>query len=1426
MKFNYINFLTGLGITLFATPVAAQSIIPATDGTGTMININGNQVNISGGAFSSDGTNLFHRFGQFGVDTNQIVNFLSNPQIQNILAGVNGGNASIIDGLIQVTGGNSNLYLMNPAGIIFGRNATLNVSADFVATTATGIGLGDSWFNAFGSNDYASLNGNPWQFAFDASPPGAIVNAGNLTVTSQHNVTLLGGTVINNGTINAPGGNINLASVPGTSLVRISQPGHILGLEVELPRDTNGEIIPITPLDLPTLLTNSGTDTGITVNPDYSLQLNNSGVAIPFQIGTTLISGNLDVSSSLGGNINIIGNQIGLIGATINASGIYGGGDIRIGGDKQGNGPIPNANSTYISPDSTIKADAVEVGKGGQIIVFAEEVARILGKLSARGGGDDGDGGFVETSGLWELEIATTPDVGTGEWLIDPYNIEIVPAGNAPVNINPVNPFAATGNNAQIPVNLILDALNGGSSVTLTTSGGGNQAGNIIVNAAINFYNRGADNTLTLEADNDIVINQPIYGDFYSIDSLNLRLMAGGDIDINANISTRGGNFKSDSTNFNSQGIAISTAGRDTVGNINISTTQDITTGTFRAERRSSSTTPSAGSITLNAGGKITALDDIYTRVRDDAKADGGLISITANGDIIITTIQSGTSMGDGGDIIILSREGSITFNGAVLSSFPFDQVGNGGNITLIAPEGIFTKEIVSGVADGNAGNIKLISDNTIKINPGSLAGYLRYYFRNNCNDPCEGVEFNDDGSTTITEEFFHQFPEFFVAQTNGWSLTGVITIEGLTAPQPQIPEPTPPANPPALPPAQPDTTAPTPLPTTPVIADTTAPAPLPPTPVIADTTAPAPLPATQPDTTAPAAPQNISLQDVIDNAIAGTGGNVALSSINWSIIANTLFSGNGGDVNLQAQGDIQTGDQDTLAPEKGDGGDILNTSKYDRVATGNLNASANDGNAGEVYLQALLAIATKNVNTSTITGIGGDVIVISEEGSIQTEAIDARSQTNQDGDINLVAPKGKIITADLLSNYINQIDQQQLEETVELLDESLTVEFTRRFGKASDRILSITDIKKMLGSIATTTGQKPAVIYAIAHPDITIKGEGLSFESSLAVILITPDGKPVVKSIPIEEFSRFQSLIPEFRGEVKNLTEKKWSAAKELYQMLITSIEPDLQAAGIDTLLFSVNDRMRSLPFAALYDGKQFLGEKYQIALIPSVTLTNASYETLQDFPVLAMGSSDFQKFGLDPLPAVPVEVEVITKQLWQGSAFLNQAFTFNNLQTQRQENAYRLIHLATHAKFSDKDAYIQLWDRKLRLDSMRELELYNQPQVELLVLSACETAIGNEEAEMGFAGLAFRTGVKTALASLWEVEDSGTLGLMTEFYSQLSDSKTKAEALQKAQLAMMRGEVRVVDGQLQTSSGSFPLPPDLLKQLEDKDLSHPYYW
>jgi CHAT domain-containing protein len=110
-------------------------------------------------------------------------------------------------------------------------------------------------------------------------------------------------------------------------------------------------------------------------------------------------------------------------------------------------------------------------------------------------------------------------------------------------------------------------------------------------------------------------------------------------------------------------------------------------------------------------------------------------------------------------------------------------------------------------------------------------------------------------------------------------------------------------------------------------------------------------------------------------------------------------------------------------------------------------------------------------------------------------------------------------------------------------------------------------------------------------------------------------------------------------------------------------------------------------------------------------------------------------------------------------------------------------------------------------------------------LVLSACRTALGSEEVELGFAGLAVQAGVKSALASLWYVSDEGTLGLMSEFYQQLTDAPTKAEALRRTQLAMLRGEVQIQGERLLTNRGAVSLPPEL-SELETENFTHPYYW
>lgn len=291
---NYLHWFAAATITpfLFATtqfpiPASVQAqILAAPDGTNTLVNQMGSTFSITGG--TQAGSNLFHSFQLFSVKSGQTANFLSNPAIANILTRVTGGHASLINGSIQVSGSNANLYLMNPAGIVFGANASLNVPGSFTATTANGIGVGNGWFNALGNHHYPALTGQPDPFAFTTMQPGAIINAGNLAVGQGQRLTLLGGIVINAGTVTAPGGTVTIAAVPGEKLVRIHQEGHLLSFD--LPAETRSILSSsaMPPASLPALLTGGhlGSATDLTVEND-TVRL--TGSALPVTGGDVVV---------------------------------------------------------------------------------------------------------------------------------------------------------------------------------------------------------------------------------------------------------------------------------------------------------------------------------------------------------------------------------------------------------------------------------------------------------------------------------------------------------------------------------------------------------------------------------------------------------------------------------------------------------------------------------------------------------------------------------------------------------------------------------------------------------------------------------------------------------------------------------------------------------------------------------------------------------------------------------------------------------------------------------------------------------------------------------------------------------------------------------------------------------------------------------
>ncbi|MEB3309851.1 MAG: choice-of-anchor Q domain-containing protein [Snowella sp.] len=663
------TLLTRSLVTAFLLPLGTANsllaqVTPANDGTGTVVNINGNQFNIEGGTLSGNGANLFHSLEKLGLNRDQIANFLANPQVQNILTRVVGGDASIINGLIQVSGGNANLYLMNPAGVIFGPNAMINVRGDFVVTTATGIGFGnDQWFKAVGSNDYQTLIGNPSQFAFDLANPGAILNAGNLSVGEGQNISLIGGSVLNTGTISAPGGDITIAAIPGTSRVKISKAGNLVSLEVEL--SPNPDMAQqILPLDLPTLLT-EGAKSGV-ILPE-----NTEKILAP---GSVITEGEISAAGTQGGQVALVGQQVGVINGLIDASGVNGGGTVRIGGDYQGQGSIPNATSTLIDANSQIKADGLGLGDGGKVIVWADGNTQFDGAISAKGGLLGGNGGFVETSGKDSLTVSGAVEANafngnSGTWLIDPTDITIV------------NGTGAIGSSL-VGASTINDALNSGTNVIITTAIGGSQSGNITQNsnAAINWS---SSSSLTLNADRDITINGSITATGSGAVNLNAAQSIG--LRDGSSIQTTSGavNLTANQGGISAVGSTITT----TTGNITLTGTNN-SSGSFNDGILlfdNSAISSQDGNIHLEGTSNANGENNDGVEINPNSSV---LVETTGSGNI--TIIGTATVSGEGVNTgRTKTNTGSINITGTGINDpdgeikiFQVESTG-GGNITL-----------------------------------------------------------------------------------------------------------------------------------------------------------------------------------------------------------------------------------------------------------------------------------------------------------------------------------------------------------------------------------------------------------------------------------------------------------------------------------------------------------------------------------------------------------------------------------------------------------------------------------------------------------------------------------------------------------------------------------------------------------------------
>jgi CHAT domain-containing protein len=370
---------------------------------------------------------------------------------------------------------------------------------------------------------------------------------------------------------------------------------------------------------------------------------------------------------------------------------------------------------------------------------------------------------------------------------------------------------------------------------------------------------------------------------------------------------------------------------------------------------------------------------------------------------------------------------------------------------------------------------------------------------------------------------------------------------------------------------------------------------------------------------------------------------------------------------------------------------------------------------------------------------------------------------------------------ADLILRQTDTLPPEQRKDsllearrTVELLKSSELEDYFK-----DDCVVAARARIKQIGAVSDRT----AVVYYIPLPD--------------RVEVLVQIGQDITRyKLPITA-SELNDEVHQFRARLEDRTTYRYLIdAAKLFDWLIRPMSAQLQADHINTLVFVPDGALLAVPMSALYDGSEFLIAKYAVAVTPGLTLMDPKPIPREKIQVLAGGLAESVQ-GYPALNFVPQEVADLQK-IFGAKTLMNDDFDAANLRQDISSQPFSVIHLATHAHFSGNldDTYLLTYNGKLSLDDLQKLiaptALPSHGQlrpIELLTLSACETAAGDDRAALGLAGVAIKAGARSAMATLWPVDDQAQTMLISSFYSRLENDSTmsKARALQLAQLQLM---------------------------------------
>jgi filamentous hemagglutinin family protein len=680
----------------FANPTGPQIVAGRVSIAGS-----GNQLSIT----NSPGAII--NWQSFSISAGELTRFIQQSSSSSVLNRITGQNPSQIFGTLQ---SNGKVFLINPNGVLFGRGGQVNVSG----LVASSLNLSDADFLA-GKLDFGGSGG--------PGKSGAISNQGAITTPSGGQVYLIAPNVANGGIITSPAGDVMLAAGQSVNLADSTDPD----MRVVISAPGNQA------LNVGSVVADSGRIGiyGALVN-QLGLVSANSAVAgadgkIVFKSsGDTMLgsgSSTTATGAGTGGEIEVLGNRVGLTGnALVDASGRTGGGTVLIGGDTHGGNPaIQNATLTYMGPMARIMANAQQSGDGGTVVVWSDQQTQMYGDISARGGGQGGNGGFVEASSANLLDFRGLVDLraprgSAGNLLLDPTDITIETGTSTDdIDLPGSAPFTITGS-SPTSILSVTDLQNelGLGNVTVSTSSGAAAplGGTITVASAVAWNNA---NSLTLAANQSIYINAPITASAGTL----VLTAANGNITQTINVSTAAAISVAALAAIAPNGsVTLTEPSNNVSGTIagvglqgfSFANSGGITVGTVAS---TSGISGAAGPINLTVAGNIDiAAPSVGISAGTNAVTlnSGGEVT-TSNGTITGSTLQVSAATGVGSLASPLNTSvGSLQVTNSTSGDI---SVANTGVPLTIADIG----SLGYGIQQTSSGNIYVASDNAIAIN-------------------------------------------------------------------------------------------------------------------------------------------------------------------------------------------------------------------------------------------------------------------------------------------------------------------------------------------------------------------------------------------------------------------------------------------------------------------------------------------------------------------------------------------------------------------------------------------------------------------------------------------------------------------------------------------------------------------------------------